>query len=341
MKESFFSLSINDLLNSLKIEGFNTSGASLLFNYFYKKLSLNLDIPNLAQSTQTFLEEKYDFSLPVVSKVQLAGETRKFLVKFSDGLEVECVLIPFQGKQTICLSSQVGCAMKCSFCLTGTQGLNRSLKTDEIVGQLMAVKVWLNEFDREAPPISNIVFMGQGEPLHNFEAVQKACDIFLDQHGLSIGREKITISTAGYLPGLKKWQRSGLSVNLALSLHCPDDTIRDELIPLNIAYPLREVLACIKSIPLEKKRFITFEILLIDKLNDSEEFAHQTAVLIQELSPLVNIIPFNPIPGSCYQRPKDDSLERYKNVIESYNIPTMIRKTKGDEILAACGQLKS
>ncbi len=337
--ENFFSLTYSDLLCRLKDQDFNTRGASLLYNYLYKKGQLNFEIPNLSKQTQTWLKESFSLDVGKITKVS-GEETRKFLIQFSDGLQVESVLIPFQGKYTICLSSQVGCAMKCSFCYTGTQGLKRSLKTHEIVGQVLAIKEWLNELEEKAK-ISNLVFMGQGEPLHNFGAVKKACEIFLDQHGLSFGREKITISTAGYLPGLQEWLVDPLSVNLALSFHCPVDEIRDELIPLNRPYPLRQVLSLIKELPLEKKRFVTFEILLIKNLNDSIEMAQKSAELIKDLCPLVNLIPFNPFPGSPYQRPGDEAITTFQEVMESYGIPTMIRKTKGDEVLAACGQLNS
>ncbi len=336
---SIYGQTLDDLKSQFKENGLNESGASLVYNYLYKKGHESFTIANLARETIRFLEEHYEITIPEVS-LESGEETKKFLIRFSDFEEVECVLIPFQGKHTLCLSSQVGCAMKCSFCYTGTQGLSRHLEAFEIVGQLMAVKKFLREKNLEKT-ISNIVFMGQGEPLHNFSAVRKACEIFLSQHGLSFGREKITISTAGYLPGLKEWSADPLKVNLALSFHCPDERIRSELIPLNKQYPLKEVLAEIKKLPLEKKRFITFEILLIKDLNDREEYAHQSAHLIKDMSPLINIIPFNPIPGSSYERPLDEMVERFREVTESYGIPSMVRKTKGDDILAACGQLKS
>ena len=341
---NFFNISYNDLKGALEREELNPSGARLLYNYLFKKLALTFDIPNLAKETKSFLEERFTLKLPTILKVlkedQAGKTTYKFLMEFFDERVVECVLIPFQGKYTLCLSSQVGCAMKCSFCFTGTQGLTRSLETSEIVGQLMAAKHWVKEQGLSLK-LSNIVFMGQGEPLHNFEAVKKACEIFLSQYGLSFAREKITISTAGYLPGLKEWAKDPLSVNLALSLHCGDDKIRNELIPLNKAYPLKDVLEVIKELPLEKKRFVTFEVLLIKDLNDSVGFAHEIAELVKDCHPLINIIPFNPFPGSDYQRPLDDKLNSFKEVTESYGIPTMVRKTKGDAILAACGQLTS
>ncbi|MCF8060561.1 MAG: 23S rRNA (adenine(2503)-C(2))-methyltransferase RlmN [Bacteriovoracaceae bacterium] len=345
-RKSFFSLSFEDLRSLLKENSLNESGAALIYNWIYKKILISPNIPNLSNSTKEFISKYLDLTLPKITLTQktttedILKTTTKFLMTFADGKSVESVLIPFQGKYTLCLSSQVGCAMKCSFCYTGTQGLDRHLSAEEIVGQLVSALLWLKENDVEER-ISNLVFMGQGEPLHNMNSVRKACEIFLSQHGLSLGREKITISTAGYLPGLKEWRDNPIPVNLALSFHCPDDLIRSQLIPLNKSYPLKEILKTIKSIPLERKRFITFEILLIDELNDGLSFAHETAELIKEMSPLVNIIPFNPFPGTPYKRPTDEKIDQFKEVIESYGIATMVRRTKGDAILAACGQLRS
>lgn len=341
---NFFGLTYGQLEELLESRGLNPRGARLLFNHFYKKLHLSFALPNLAAATSEYLETSFNFSLPQIKNVKEANKegatTYKFLVAMSDELVVECVLIPFQGKYTVCLSSQVGCDMNCSFCYTGTQGLTRSLEVHEIVGQLMAIKHWLAAKSL-THKISNIVFMGQGEPLHNFLAVKNACEILLSQYGLSIGREKITISTAGYLPGLKQWKQQTLSVNLALSLHSAKPSVRSQLIPLNKAYPLEEVLDLIKTLPLEKKRFVTFEVLLIKGLNDSQEEAQKIAELVKDCHPLLNIIPFNPFPGTPYQRPDNDSLESFRKITESYGIPTMVRKTKGDDILAACGQLTS
>lgn len=324
----------------------NTSAASHVYNQIYKRLIFSFDIPQVAKKTLDILQNEFQLSLPIVKQVSTAfdpiqnRETTKFLLKFEDDQEVETVLIPFEGKYTLCISSQVGCGMACSFCFTGTQGLTRNLSTDEIVGQLLTVKKFFKE-KGEDRKITNLVFMGQGEPLHNFKAVRKACDVFLSQHGLSLGREKITISTAGYLPGLIEWVENPLPVNLALSFHCPDDEIRSKLIPLNKGFPLKDVLEAISKIPLEKKRFNTFEVLLIKDLNDSEEFAERTVQLVKELNPIINIIPFNPFPGTDFERPLDENLDRFKAITEGHGIPTMIRKTKGDAILAACGQLKS
>lgn len=183
--------------------------------------------------------------------------------------------------------------------------------------------------------------MGQGEPLHNFDAVKKASEIFLDQHGMSLGVQKITVSTAGYLPGLKRWNEEMPGVNLALSLHSVIDEKRNELIPINQRYPLSEVLAYIDTIPLARKQYIIYEYLLIKDFNDTEMDAHATGELLKNKQAIINLIPFNPFPGSKYQRPADESISQFQKIIESYKLPALIRTTKGDDILAACGQLNT
>jgi 23S rRNA (adenine2503-C2)-methyltransferase len=231
--------------------------------------------------------------------------------------------------------------MNCSFCYTGTQGFKRNLKTNEIVGQFLEAWNWLKTNRPGEENIPNIVFMGQGEPLHNFDSVKKACEIFLSQNGTSIAAQKITVSTSGYLPGLKRWIDEMPQVNLALSLHSPFTTKRNELIPINKAFPLNEVLDVIDQVPLSKKQFITYEYLLIDDFNDADDDAHAVGTLIQGKPAYINLIPFNPFPGVDYKRPSENKINRFKEILDTYKIPTLIRTTKGDDVLAACGQLKT
>lgn len=342
MKTSFYQYSLSDLKTLFDQNGLPPSGPGLLYNWHYKKRKIEPCLADLAKKSIQFVAEKFDFNLPEIDQTQdSADKTVKFLFKLQDGQKVETVLIPFNGKYTICLSSQVGCAMKCSFCHTGLQGLARNLRTDEIIGQFLQSQRWLTANRPEDDKILNIVFMGQGEPLHNFEAVKKACEIFLSQHGLSVADQKITISTAGYLPGLQRWKDEMPKVNIALSLHSPVKEKRDELIPINKRYPLEEVLKYVEAIPSGKNRFVTYEYLLIEGFNDSDEDAHLTGKLLQGKSAYISLIPFNPFPGSDYKRPKLEKVEHFKTILDTYKIPTLIRATKGDEILAACGQLNS
>jgi 23S rRNA (adenine2503-C2)-methyltransferase len=337
LKRSFYDYNFEELTNEL-----NLSAASILFNHYYKKKLVDSSFENISKEHLLLMDQQFDFSLPKIQSVVVSEDrTVKFLIKFNDEKMVETVLIPFQNKYSLCLSSQIGCAMNCSFCFTGTQGLSRNLSTSEILGQFILANLWLRQNRPGEERILNVVFMGQGEPLHNFDCVKKACEIFLSKHGASVGPQKITISTSGFLPGLKRWSKEMPRVNLALSLHSPFSQKRDELIPINIKYPLEEVLKYIDEIPLSRKQFITYEYLLIKDFNDSEEDAVKTAELLKGKTAYVNLIPFNPFPGSNYQRPEREKTEAFKKVLDLFKIPTLIRVVKGDDVLAACGQLNS
>lgn len=342
MKTSFYDLNHADLAMLLEQNELNRSAAAILFNWHYKKKEKGQCSGKIAKDSLAFFQHNFDFALPEICTVtEAADRTVKFLFTLRDQHRVETVLIPFHNKYSICLSSQVGCAMNCSFCATGREGLTRNLTTSEIVGQFLEAWRWLAKNRPGEARILNIVFMGQGEPLHNFAAVKKACEIFLAKHGTSIGAQKITISTSGYLPGLKRWGREIPGVNLALSLHSPFTEKRSALIPINRQYPLAAVLACIDRIPLQKKQFITYEYLLIKDVNDSAADAAKLGPLLAGKRAYINLIPFNPFPGSPFQRPALAKIARFKAVLDTFKIPTLIRSAKGDEVLAACGQLNS
>jgi len=342
LKQSFYDLNHSDLKVVLRQNDLNHSAAAILFNWHYKKKENAQCCDKIAKCSLAFFQNNFDFSLPEIDTVHESKDrTVKFLFRLKDNHKIETVLIPFYNKYSICLSSQVGCAMNCSFCSTGKQGLTRNLTTSEIVGQFLEAWRWLAKNRPGEERILNIVFMGQGEPLHNFDAVKKACEIFLSKHGASIGGQKITISTAGYIPGLKRWSREIPGVNLALSLHSPCEEKRNELMPINVKYPLNEVLALIDKIPLHKKQFITYEYLLIKDFNDSPDDAQKLGAILAGKSAYINLIPFNSFPGSHYRRPDLDKIERFKEVLDTYKIPTLIRSAKGDDVLAACGQLNS
>jgi 23S rRNA (adenine2503-C2)-methyltransferase len=343
LKPSFYDLNFTDLETVLRRNDLNASAASVLFNWHYKKKEKTLCTTNIAKESLTFFQDHFDFALPEIDTVHESTKDRsvKFLFKLRDGQKIETVLIPFHKKYSICLSSQVGCAMNCSFCFTGKQGFNRNLTTSEIVGQFLQAWRWLVQNRPGEERILNIVFMGQGEPLQNFDAVKKACEIFLSQHGTSIGFQKITISTAGYIPGLKRWSQEIPNVNLALSLHSTFAEKRNELIPINKKYPLDEVLNYVDRIPLIKKQFITYEYILIKDFNDSSEDAKKLGALLTGKRAYINLIPFNAFPESPYQCPDLCTIEQFKAVLDTFKIPTLIRGSKGDDVLAACGQLNS
>ena len=342
LKLSFYDLNYSDLEMLLRQNNLNHSAAAILFNWHYKKKEQTPCHEKIAKKSLAFFQDTLDFSLPEVDTVHESKDrTVKFLFKLKDHHRIETVLLPFHNKYSICLSSQVGCAMNCSFCFTGRQGLKRNLNPSEIVGQFLEAWRWLAKNRPGEERILNIVFMGQGEPLHNFDAVKKACEIFISQYGTSIGVQKITISTSGYIPGLIRWNQEIPGVNLALSLHSLCENKRNQLIPMNKIYPLHEVLSYIDKIPLSEKQFITYEYILIKDFNDSLDDAQKLGAMLAKKRAYINLIPFNSFPGSHYKRPRWDKIEKFKEVLDTFNIPTLIRSAKGDDVLAACGQLNS
>lgn len=341
-KKNFYSLSHDDLKEVMRENQINEKTADRLFNWHYKKKLTSQCTQSVSKKALALIEQYFDFSLPKISYINESKDrTVKFLFELSDGHKIETVLIAFENKYSICLSSQVGCLMKCSFCFTGEQGMKRNLEVEEILGQYLEVWRWLNVNRPNEASIPTIVFMGQGEPLHNYENLSKACEILLSKYGLSIGHQRITVSTSGYLPGLEKWSQKPLEVNLALSLHSTFKEKRDELIPINKKFPLDEVMQKIMSIPLLKKQFVIYEFLLLKDFNDSSEDAHALGQFLKEKPAYINLIPFNPYPGSKYKRPESDQVLAFKQILDTYSIPTLIRGTKGDDVLAACGQLNT
>lgn len=334
-KISLHSLLLRELNELLINNSFSPYIANDVYANLYKKKKIKL-----SQKAEEFLQQ-FDSSLPEIVSVNKSEDgTIKFLVQFEDGKKVETVLIPFFKKFTVCLSSQVGCAMKCSFCYTGTQGLTRHLKASEIIGQYLCAKKYLEDHISKEAMTPNIVMMGQGEPLHNFEEVQRALEIMLEPYGLALGPRQITLSTAGFIPGIKKFNLMP-KVNLALSLHSPFNDIRKTLIPITGQYPIEDIFSALDDVKLMKRQFVTYEYLLIDGLNDRDEDVDELARLLGKRKAIINIIPFNPFPGSAFKRPSPEKVDLFKEKLVSRKLRTMVRTTKGSDILAACGQLVS
>ncbi len=286
---------------------------------------------------------QFSFDLPKRSEVKRSSDgTIKFLHELIDGHFVETVLIPFHKRYTVCLSTQVGCAVRCSFCYTGRQGLKRHLSASEIVGQYLSSFYYLRQSNDSAKRVlaPSIVFMGQGEPLHNFDEVKKAIDVLTGPGSLGVGHRQITLSTSGFLPGLKRWAELP-PINLALSLHSTEHKLRSELIPINEKWPLDVIFEELDRVKLLSRQFITFEYLLIAGVNDTSRDVEGLVKWLSTRPALVNLIPFNPYPGSEYKRPTDGEVERFKAALVSHGLRVMVRTTKGDEILAACGQLNT
>ncbi len=259
--------------------------------------------------------------------------TRKWLIELLDGQRIETVYIPDDGRSTICVSSQVGCALDCSFCSTAQQGFNRNLSVSEIIAQ-----VWIATRELGHPP-TNVVMMGMGEPLANFDAVVKAMNIMQDDLAYMLSKYRVTISTSGIVPALKQL-REVSDVSLAVSLHAPDNALRDQLVPINRKYPLEELIpTCREFIRGDKRRKVTWEYVMLDGVNDSLQHAKALIRLLEGTPSKVNLIPFNPFPGTRYQASPPERVEAFRQRLKRSGIISMTRKTRGDEIDAACGQL--
>jgi 23S rRNA (adenine2503-C2)-methyltransferase len=276
---------------------------------------------------------------PAALRDNLAGDgTRKWLLDMGNGNAVETVFIPEAGRGTLCVSSQVGCALECSFCSTGKQGFNRNLSTAEIVGQLWHANRVLGAVGDERV-VSNVVLMGMGEPLANYDNVVAALRLMLDDNAYGLSRRRVTVSTAGMVPAIDRL-REDCPVALAVSLHAPTDALRDELVPLNRKYPLRELLAaCRRYLENAPRDFITFEYVLLAGINDSDVDARALLALTRKIPCKFNLIPFNPFPGAPYRKPSSERVRRFQEILMHGDIVTTVRKTRGDEIDAACGQL--
>jgi 23S rRNA (adenine2503-C2)-methyltransferase len=337
MTTSVYALTATDWADAFHERGFSLAGLPYWLDGLYKDSSLWSR--HVASNTVETLHQDFDFNLPQISKILRSEDgTIKFQMQFKDLLEVETVLIPFHKRFTVCLSTQVGCAMNCSFCYTGTQGLKRHLTAGEIVGQYLKAYQWLLlENDKALKP--SIVFMGQGEPLHNVTEVQKAVEVLIDTKLVGLGRRQMTLSTVGYVPGMQQLKNFP-KINLALSLHSPFDHERNRLIPINVKYPLKDVMQAFDELPRLKKEFMTFEYLMIQDFNMQDEHVDALVGLISQRKAMINLIPFNPFPGSEWKRPDAIQIEEFKNKLVSKKLRVMVRTTKGDDILAACGQLK-
>ena len=274
---------------------------------------------------------------PEIHKVYLSNEgTKKYLIKLDSGSIIEMVIIPEKNRRTLCVSSQAGCALQCSFCATGAQGFDQDLSSDEIVGQL-----WLANFNEDnSKSITNVVFMGMGEPLLNYEAVIESAKIMKHQNSYGLSKKRITISTSGIAPKINKLSKD-IDVSLAISLHAPDDKLRDQIVPINKKYPINSLMQACKDYlnNFESKKNITMEYIMIDGVNDSMNHAKKLAALLSNISCKINLIPFNSFKGSDYKRSKDSSMKSFKNYLMSKGFITTLRVTRGDGVDAACGQL--
>lgn len=313
--------------------------ARQMMQWVYGRSVLCLDdMTDLSKSLRDLLGDRFEFGLPDVQERQDAADgVIKWRLAAGGGQAVETVFIPEEGRGTLCVSSQVGCAMDCPFCATGRQGFNRNLSAAEIVGQAMLARRELDSVG--GPRISNIVFMGMGEPLANVRAVINAVDILLDDFGFGLSRRRVTVSTSGLVPQLRKLGEES-NVALAVSLHAPNDALRDVLVPINRRHPIAELLdACWEYGRAANLKDVTFEYVMLAGVNDSVEQAWELTALLVNRPAKVNLIPFNPFPGSDYRRSPRAAVDRFRQILLDAGIITVTRKTRGDDIAAACGQL--
>jgi 23S rRNA (adenine2503-C2)-methyltransferase len=319
--------------------------ANQLWHWIYYRGVRDFSVmTTLAKDMRERMAEKFCISRPQASRdLQSVDGTRKWLLKFADGEEAECVHIPEEDRGALCVSSQVGCTLTCRFCHTGTMKLVRNLSAGEIVGQVMLARDHLNEWP--SPPegrmLSNIVMMGMGEPLYNFDNVSKALKIVMDNEGIAISKRRITLSTAGVVPMIERCGAE-LGVNLAISLHAVRDDIRDVIVPLNKKYPIKELLAACASYPgLSNARRITFEYVMLKGINDSAADAKELVRLLKGIPAKVNLIPFNPWPGAPYECSSDEAIRKFSDIVFNAGYSSPVRTPRGRDIMAACGQLKS
>ena len=305
-------------------------------------------MPTIAKITQPKLAERFVVGRPeTVTTLTSEDNSRKWLFAYRDGQQVETVYIPSldEDRGAVCISTQVGCTLSCTFCHTGTQKLVRNLGAAEIVGQFMAARdsygEWPSPKDGTARHLSNIVVMGMGEPLYNYENTAKALRIIMDHEGIALSRRRITLSTSGVVPMMDKCGAE-LNVNLAVSLHAVTNELRDQIVPLNRKYPIEELLAACRRYPgATNARRITFEYVMLRGVNDSEAEARELVRLLKGLPAKVNLIPFNPWPGSPYRTSTPDAVRAFAAIVEAAGYSSPIRRPRGRDILAACGQLKT
>ncbi len=302
------------------------------------------EMHNLSKATRARLAEAYRIGRPDVSTAQLSTDgTRKWLLGFADGNEAETVFIPEAPRGTLCVSSQIGCTLTCAFCHTGTQRLVRNLEPSEIVGQIMLARDALDAWPAAAEnrPLTNIVMMGMGEPLYNFENVKKALSIVIDDEGLAMSRRRVTLSTSGLVPEIRRCGHE-IGCMLAISLHAVRDDVRDMLVPINRKWPIKDLMdACRDYSTLSNARRITFEYVMLKGMNDSLDDARELTRLMSDIPSKVNLIPFNPWPGSVFECSSNSQIDRFAKLLRDAGCVATVRSPRGQDIMAACGQLKS
>jgi 23S rRNA (adenine2503-C2)-methyltransferase len=311
--------------------------ARQLYRWIYKRGIADIDLmTDLARPLRRMLKAEFALNTPQVVKDEVSIDgTRKFLLELADGRQIESVFIPDTPAMTFCISTQDGCAMSCRFCLTGKMGLVRNLTAGEIAGQVRVLATATGLLDEPF----NIVMMGMGEPLHNYDNTMKALRMLHSEHGLAVSPRRITLSTVGIVPGLERLAQESFMPNLAISLHATTDEQRTELVPSNRKYPLAAILDVCRRFPLKKRNRITFEYVLLAGVNDTREDARRLVKLLAGIKSKVNLIPLNAAPGIPYERPTDERVNRFAQILADGHLTVSVRRSRGRDIRAACGQL--
>src|SRR5688572_13402815 len=330
-------LDLNELEAALSARGHERFHARQLYRWIYKRGVTEFErMTNLSRTMRGQLPEEFALTTPkIVGDERSADGTRKLVLELADGRRIEAVFIPDTPAMTFCISTQVGCAMACGFCLTGKMGLVRHLTAGEIAGQVRVLAAATGMLDHPF----NIVLMGMGEPLHNYDNTLKALRMLHSEHGLAISPRRVTLSTVGIVPGLERLAREPLMPNLAVSLHATTDEQRTALVPPNRKYPLASILDACRRFPLKKRSRITFEYVMLDGVNDTSDDARRLVRLLHGIKSKVNLIPLNPAPGIPYERPSDERVDRFAQILADRFVTVSVRKSRGRDIRAACGQL--
>lgn len=338
-KVDFYSLSLPELeallSERLALPRFR---AKQLFQWVYKRRIVDFDqMSDIAKPLKGPIAELFHFPA-TTQKLRLHSQdgTRKYLFELDKGDQIESVMIKQPKRMTLCLSSQVGCALGCKFCRTGTMGLKRNLSSSEILRQVLAVIDDAKSFN---DGFSNIVFMGMGEPLHNYDNLMKALGILLDHNGLAIAPRRITVSSAGLVPAIDKFMRSGIDVSLAISLNATSNEVRSKIMPINLRYPIEELLATLRALDLKRRRSVTMEYVLLKGINDSDQDLKRLPGLLHGIQAKVNLIPYNFNSQLGFEQPSKETVDKWFRGLSSRGIVTTVRWSKGADVSAACGQL--
>jgi 23S rRNA (adenine2503-C2)-methyltransferase len=325
------------LESALDAAGHKRFHARQIFRWIYTHGVTDIDaMTDLSRDLRATLTRDFTLTTPALAQRETSVDgTEKFLLRLADGKHIESVFIPDTPAMTFCISTQVGCAMACAFCLTGKMGLVRNLTAGEIAGQVRVLANALDMRDRKF----NIVLMGMGEPLHNYDETMRALRILADENGFDMSARRITLSTVGLLPALARLAKEEVMPNLAISLHAPTDLQRGELVPINKKYGVAEIINACRQFPLNRRSRITFEYVLLAGVNDSPQDAKRLAKLVAGLKSKVNVIPLNAAAGIPFERPSDEAIDRFAKIVADHGVTVSVRKSRGRDIRAACGQL--